>query len=231
MEAQAFAMSVRKAGAVTTTWLTAIILRGKRQAGCRASLWRPARRDRAGRSCGKQRRYRRRVRVEEREARGRSCAPHKTLARRRRRQTIAASSRWPSSFWRLAALQRGCSESWRLHAEPRSRSLSTRTASCHDCSARSTGSVSIAPKVSPARQETVAQSVRKILSNRARYERITKSMTMPWYFLAIIHGLEADFRFDSHLHNGDPLTGRTVRVPAGRPAQGARRRSVGKKVR
>ena len=76
-------------------------------------------------------------------------------------------------------------------------------------------------KVSPSRQEVVAQSVRKILSNRARYERITKSMTMPWYFLAIIHGLEADFRFDLHLHNGDPLTGRTVRVPAGRPAQGA----------
>ncbi len=71
-----------------------------------------------------------------------------------------------------------------------------------------------------ARQEMVAQSVRKILSNRTRYERLTKSTTMPWYFLAIIHGLEADFRFDAHLHNGDPLTARTVRVPAGRPAQG-----------
>jgi len=35
-----------------------------------------------------------------------------------------------------------------------------------------------AAKVPPARQEMVAQSVRKILSNRARYERITKSMTI-----------------------------------------------------
>ncbi|WP_421994446.1 hypothetical protein [Reyranella sp.] len=40
------------------------------------------------------------------------------------------------------------------------------------------------------------------------------------YFLAIIRGLEADFRFNAHLHNGDPLTARTVRAPAGRPAGG-----------
>ena len=55
--------------------------------------------------------------------------------------------------------------------------------------------------------------------HRARYERITKSMTMPWYFLAIIHGRS---RLQVRLPSAqrDPLTGRTVHVPAGRPTRG-----------
>ena len=43
---------------------------------------------------------------------------------------------------------------------------------------------------------------------------------MPWYLVGIIHGMEAGYRFDRHLHNGDPLTARTVNVPAGRPPEG-----------
>jgi lysozyme family protein len=157
--------------------------------------------------------------AEEREARGRELRAAQELARRRRRQTILASAvavvilalggaaTW---IYRELAATRG-SQVAQLEYENSvlSRLLRQEYQQRFD-----------AAKVFPARQEVVAQSVRKILGNRARYERITKSMTMPWYFLAIIHGLEADFRFDSHLHNGDPLTGRTVRVPAGRPAGG-----------
>ena len=41
---------------------------------------------------------------------------------------------------------------------------------------------------------------------------------MPWYFIGIIHALEASFNFNGHLHNGDyPLSKRTVSVPANRP--------------
>jgi len=157
--------------------------------------------------------------AEEREARGRELRAAQELARRRRRQTILASAAavlilalGGTATWvfRELAATRG-SQVAQLEYENSvlSRLLRQEYQQRFD-----------AAKVPPARQETVAQSVRKMLGNRARYERITKSMTMPWYFLAIIHGLEADFRFDSHLHNGDPLTSRTVHVPAGRPTRG-----------
>ena len=43
---------------------------------------------------------------------------------------------------------------------------------------------------------------------------------MPWYFIAVTHGLEASFNFRAHLHNGDfPLSSRTRQVPAGRPTK------------
>jgi lysozyme family protein len=158
--------------------------------------------------------------AEEREARGRELRAAQDLARRRRRQTILASAvaviilalggaaTW--MFSELAATRGSQVAQLEYENSVLSRLLRQEYQQRFD-----------AAKVFPARQEVVAQSVRKILGNRARYERITKSMTMPWYFLAIIHGMEADFRFDSHLHNGDPLTGRTVRVPAGRPTRGA----------
>jgi lysozyme family protein len=38
-----------------------------------------------------------------------------------------------------------------------------------------------------------------------------------WSVIAIIHSLEASLNFKTHLHNGDPLTAKTVRVPKGRP--------------
>lgn len=157
--------------------------------------------------------------AEEREARGRELRAAQELARQRRRQTLMAiavavvilalggATTW---MYRELAAARG-SQVAQLEYENiiLSQLLRQEYQQRFD-----------AAKVPAARQDVVAQSVRKILGNRARYERITRSMTMPWYFLAIIHGLEADFRFDSHLHNGDPLTARTVHVPAGRPAAG-----------
>lgn len=60
--------------------------------------------------------------------------------------------------------------------------------------------------------------VNKSLSNEGRYAALARSIhsLMPWWFVAVIHGLEASFSFSKHLHNGDPLSGRTVNVPAGR---------------
>lgn len=43
---------------------------------------------------------------------------------------------------------------------------------------------------------------------------------VPWYFIACVHYLECSFSFKKHLHNGDPLTGYTVHVPAHRPKVG-----------
>jgi lysozyme family protein len=64
----------------------------------------------------------------------------------------------------------------------------------------------------------VEENVAILLRNRPRYETVAASLNIPWYFIGIIHGLEASFNFKGHLHNGDyPLTRRTVQVPAGRP--------------
>jgi len=43
---------------------------------------------------------------------------------------------------------------------------------------------------------------------------------IPWYFIACVHYMECSFSFNKHLHNGDPLTGYTVQVPANRPKVG-----------
>lgn len=44
--------------------------------------------------------------------------------------------------------------------------------------------------------------------------------SVPWYFIACVHYMECSFSFKRHLHNGDPLTGYTVHVPANRPKVG-----------
>ena len=55
---------------------------------------------------------------------------------------------------------------------------------------------------------------------RPRYEAFAKPLGIPWWFVAVLHCREADFNFHTHLHNGDPLTARTVHVPKGRPVKG-----------
>lgn len=61
----------------------------------------------------------------------------------------------------------------------------------------------------------------RILAGRVAYETASRATGAPWALIGLIHGLEASFDFSRHLHNGDPLTARTRRVPAGRPAAGA----------
>ena len=54
-------------------------------------------------------------------------------------------------------------------------------------------------------------------ARRKNYEAVTERTCVPWYVVAIIHGMECGFDMTSHLHNGDPLRAKTTRVPAGRP--------------
>lgn len=68
----------------------------------------------------------------------------------------------------------------------------------------------------PGRQPTVDQVVATVQKNRKRYEAVHAG-TVPWFVVGIIHSLEGGSNFSRHLHNGDPLTARTVHVPAGRP--------------
>jgi lysozyme family protein len=60
----------------------------------------------------------------------------------------------------------------------------------------------------------------RILSDRLRYEAVGKPLGTPWWIIGAIHAMECDLNFRTHLHNGDPLTQRTVGVPPGHPTEG-----------
>ncbi|WP_172203657.1 hypothetical protein [Niveibacterium sp. COAC-50] len=74
--------------------------------------------------------------------------------------------------------------------------------------------------IRPERAGEVEASVRRINGDRDRYTVVADATGIPWGFIAVVHNMEASGRFDRHLHNGDPLTARTVQVPAGRPKTG-----------
>ena len=57
--------------------------------------------------------------------------------------------------------------------------------------------------------------------NRPKYDTLIKPLgSIPWWFVACVHCLEASFSFEKHLHNGDPLSERTVNEPRFRPLTG-----------
>ena len=62
--------------------------------------------------------------------------------------------------------------------------------------------------------------VERIVRHKETYRLVQRRTRVPWFAIATIHNLEAGGDFKSHLHNGDPLTSRTVHVPAGRPRSG-----------
>lgn len=72
--------------------------------------------------------------------------------------------------------------------------------------------------VIPADKASVVAWHRKmLLQGKSRYVEAEGRTGVPWWFIGIIHAMEASFNFRAHLHNGDPLTARTVQVPARRP--------------
>ena len=54
-------------------------------------------------------------------------------------------------------------------------------------------------------------------TRRKAYEQVFDETCVPWYVVAIIHGMECSFDMNSHLHNGDSIKAKTKQVPAGRP--------------
>jgi lysozyme family protein len=57
----------------------------------------------------------------------------------------------------------------------------------------------------------------RIGEHEVTYRHTGELAHVPWHFIGIVHSLEANTNFGLHLHNGDSLMHRTVRVPAGRP--------------
>jgi len=56
--------------------------------------------------------------------------------------------------------------------------------------------------------------------NKSRYLKVSQIVSIPSEIIFTIHYLESNCNFNTHLHNGDPLTGRTIHVPKGRPKEG-----------
>ncbi len=75
-------------------------------------------------------------------------------------------------------------------------------------------------EILPEHFQQVDRIVKKISDSRKRYERIEDELGIPWYFVAAIHSLECSLDFSRHLHNGDPLTKKTIHVPKNRPKSG-----------
>lgn len=58
------------------------------------------------------------------------------------------------------------------------------------------------------------------LRNQHIYAAVEENTKIPWPLIAAIHFRESNQNFKKHLHNGDPLTDRTIHVPKGRPLLG-----------
>jgi len=69
----------------------------------------------------------------------------------------------------------------------------------------------------PQHQAVIEKDAQKILVDKERYQGVEKTNGVPWYVIGLIDVMEAGGGCDAHLHNGDPLKGRTIHVPADRP--------------
>lgn len=75
-------------------------------------------------------------------------------------------------------------------------------------------------QLADARKAEVEATITRMMKHRDRYEKVSARTNVPWYVVALIHTMECDGNFNCHLHNGDPLTARTVNEPKKRPLTG-----------
>lgn len=71
--------------------------------------------------------------------------------------------------------------------------------------------------VTSTRMAEADRRAKTLASFRCIYEPLGLTVKVPWYFIGLIHCMESNFNFGTHLHNGDSLMHRTSHVPAGRP--------------
>ena len=78
-----------------------------------------------------------------------------------------------------------------------------------------------AVNVLPDHEAKVDWHVRQLRKYEGRYREVSPLVNdVPWAMIGVIHAMECGFNFTGHLHNGDPLTSQTTRVPAGYPQTG-----------
>jgi lysozyme family protein len=73
--------------------------------------------------------------------------------------------------------------------------------------------------VRPERAKEVASLAATIAGARTRYEAVAGGFAnhLPWFVVGVLHAMECNCSFKQHLHNGDPLSTRTVRHPKNQP--------------
>jgi lysozyme family protein len=69
--------------------------------------------------------------------------------------------------------------------------------------------------------QVLKDAVKAIKKNLDKYREVTKRTGVPDVVVGTIHLMEASCDLERHLHNGDPLTDRTVHKPSGRPPTGS----------
>jgi lysozyme family protein len=72
-------------------------------------------------------------------------------------------------------------------------------------------------QINATRVDKADSIIDDIVANKEKYKAVEQATGFPWFVIAAIHSLEASLNFNTHLHNGDPLSAKTVHVPAGRP--------------
>jgi lysozyme family protein len=70
------------------------------------------------------------------------------------------------------------------------------------------------------RKSDIQAIVDRIILRQGKYAAVERDTGVPWKIVAAIHALESSLSFSGHLHNGDPLTSKTIHVPSGRPLSG-----------
>jgi len=76
-------------------------------------------------------------------------------------------------------------------------------------------------RIKPEHEREVRAQAARIMVSVETYEKVAGRFPgMPWWVVGVLHSMECNLNFKQHLHNGDPLTGRTVQVPKGRPVAG-----------
>lgn len=76
-------------------------------------------------------------------------------------------------------------------------------------------------RLRPEFTDNVEFYVSRLVKHKPVYQQLATSLNnMPWLFIGAVHGMECGFNFGTHLHNGDPLSARTVHVPSARPQAG-----------
>lgn len=71
--------------------------------------------------------------------------------------------------------------------------------------------------IRPNRVTELRRVIATIVAGEDRYKNVSATTNIPWYVIGALHYMECNANFTCHLHNGDPLTHRTVNVPVGRP--------------
>lgn len=74
--------------------------------------------------------------------------------------------------------------------------------------------------INPDKLQDIDNIITRIKARQGLYSVVSQGTKVPINVIAAVHYRESGLSLQRHLHNGDPLTARTVHVPKGRPIEG-----------